>query len=227
MADPLNGDCGPSASPTPCRDPDHMSLLCTASNDYCGFSADNGGVHTNSGVPNHAYALLVDGGSFNDVTVEAILATMGRNVENARALIRAATERDKPNEKRLRGYTDSQLPLVEQRVSSTSPIHMPLESLKVTFGLEKLREILGHDHPIVRKTLGNESPESMANRLIANTSLDDPAVRKKLWEGGLKAVERSKDPIIRLMRAVDGDARELLDRYLDEYQAPLREAHHA
>ena len=143
----------------------------------------------------------------------------------ARALIRAATERDKPNEKRLRGYTDSQLPLVEQRVLSTSPIHMPLESLKVTFGLEKLREILGHDHPIVRKTLGNESPESMANRLIANTSLDDPAVRKKLWEGGLKAVERSKDPIIRLMRAVDGDARELLDRYLDEYQAPLREAH--
>ncbi|MGD9257133.1 MAG: S46 family peptidase [Gammaproteobacteria bacterium] len=159
------------------------------------------------------------------IMVERRGGFQGELMDQARALIRAATERDKPNEKRLRGYTDSQLPLVEQRVSSTSPIHMPLESLKVTFGLEKLREILGHDHPIVRKTLGNESPESMANRLIANTSLDDPAVRKKLWEGGLKAVERSKDPIIRLMRAVDGDARELLDRYLDEYQAPLREAH--
>ncbi len=31
---------------------------------YCG-TGDNGGVHTNSSVPNHAFALLVDGGTFN------------------------------------------------------------------------------------------------------------------------------------------------------------------
>ncbi|KXI27145.1 M4 family metallopeptidase [Paraglaciecola hydrolytica] len=31
---------------------------------YCAAS-DQGGVHTNSGVPNHAYALMVDGGSYN------------------------------------------------------------------------------------------------------------------------------------------------------------------
>lgn len=30
---------------------------------------DNGGVHTNSGVNNHAYALLVDGGSYNGYTI--------------------------------------------------------------------------------------------------------------------------------------------------------------
>ena len=33
---------------------------------------DNGGVHSNSGVPNHGYALLVDGGMYNGVTVSAI-----------------------------------------------------------------------------------------------------------------------------------------------------------
>jgi Zn-dependent metalloprotease len=33
---------------------------------------DNGGVHSNSGVPNHGYALLVDGGEYNGVTVPAI-----------------------------------------------------------------------------------------------------------------------------------------------------------
>jgi Zn-dependent metalloprotease len=39
----------------------------------CGpLSSDNGGVHTNSGVPNKAYALLVDGGTFNGQTVGAI-----------------------------------------------------------------------------------------------------------------------------------------------------------
>jgi Zn-dependent metalloprotease len=35
-------------------------------------SSDGGGVHTNSGVPNHGFALLVDGGSYNGQTVNAI-----------------------------------------------------------------------------------------------------------------------------------------------------------
>jgi Zn-dependent metalloprotease len=33
---------------------------------------DNGGVHSNSGVPNHGYALLVDGGTYNGQTVTGI-----------------------------------------------------------------------------------------------------------------------------------------------------------
>jgi Zn-dependent metalloprotease len=33
---------------------------------------DGGGVHTNSGVPNHAFALAVDGGTYNGVTVTGI-----------------------------------------------------------------------------------------------------------------------------------------------------------
>ena len=37
-------------------------------NYYCG-TADGGGVHSNSGVPNHLYALLVDGGVYNGQTV--------------------------------------------------------------------------------------------------------------------------------------------------------------
>src|SRR6185312_9546091 len=37
----------------------------------CG-AADNGGVHNNSGVPNHAYALAVDGGTFNGQTITGI-----------------------------------------------------------------------------------------------------------------------------------------------------------
>jgi Zn-dependent metalloprotease len=39
---------------------------------YICDSSDNGGVHTNSGVSNHTFALLVDGGSFNGYTVTAI-----------------------------------------------------------------------------------------------------------------------------------------------------------
>lgn len=40
--------------------------------EYICDSADHGGVHGNSGVPNHAYALLVDGGTFNGVTSTGI-----------------------------------------------------------------------------------------------------------------------------------------------------------
>ena len=35
-------------------------------------SSDNGGVHQNSGVPNHAYALMVDGGTYNGRTITGI-----------------------------------------------------------------------------------------------------------------------------------------------------------
>ena len=38
----------------------------------CDPSTDGGGVHKNSGVPNHAYALMVDGGTYNGFTVSGI-----------------------------------------------------------------------------------------------------------------------------------------------------------
>jgi len=47
---------------------------------YCGF-ADNGGVHVNSGVPNHAYALMVDGGTFNGITVTGMGLTKAAKIQ--------------------------------------------------------------------------------------------------------------------------------------------------
>ncbi|MCP4426296.1 MAG: hypothetical protein GY803_17530, partial [Chloroflexi bacterium] len=40
--------------------------------NYMCSTADGGGVHTNSGVPNHAFALLVDGGTYNGVNVDQV-----------------------------------------------------------------------------------------------------------------------------------------------------------
>jgi Zn-dependent metalloprotease len=40
--------------------------------EYWCATADGGGVHTNSGVPNHGYALLVDGGTYNGHTIGQI-----------------------------------------------------------------------------------------------------------------------------------------------------------
>jgi Zn-dependent metalloprotease len=49
------------------RDPDKVTDV-----NYQCSADDGGGVHTNSGVPNHTFALLVDGGSFNGYTVTGI-----------------------------------------------------------------------------------------------------------------------------------------------------------
>jgi bacillolysin len=43
----------------------------TSGNYFCG-TGDGGGVHTNSGVPNHAFAMLVDGKEFNGLTIPKI-----------------------------------------------------------------------------------------------------------------------------------------------------------
>jgi hypothetical protein len=43
----------------------------TSGNYWC-TSSDGGGVHTNSGVPNHAFALTVDGGSYNGQSIAGI-----------------------------------------------------------------------------------------------------------------------------------------------------------
>ncbi|MFD2167161.1 M4 family metallopeptidase [Thalassotalea euphylliae] len=41
-------------------------------NEYWCGTGDNGGVHINSGVPNHAFALMVDGGTYNGVTAAGL-----------------------------------------------------------------------------------------------------------------------------------------------------------
>ena len=48
--------------------------------EYTCSTADQGGVHTNSGVPNHAYALLVDGGVYNGQTITAIGLTKAAHI---------------------------------------------------------------------------------------------------------------------------------------------------
>lgn len=52
----------------------------TASANYFCGTGDSGGVHTNSGVPNHAYAMLVDGKTYNNVTIPAIGMTKAAHI---------------------------------------------------------------------------------------------------------------------------------------------------
>jgi len=139
----------------------------------------------------------------------------------ARTLVRAGAERAKPNTERLREYNDAALPRVEQRLLAPVPVHPQLEKLSLSFGLERMREWLGPDAPIVKQLLSKDSPDILAAKLVDGTQLADPAVRKQLWEGGAAAVDASTDPMIVFAREVDAEARAVRKRFEDEVEAPV------
>jgi hypothetical protein len=139
---------------------------------------------------------------------------------NARLLVRGGDERPKPNRDRLREFTESALPLLQRDLYARVPVYPEFEELTLSFSLERMREWLGPDHPVVRRMMSSESPDELATRLIAETKLDDAAFRKQLWEGGKAAVEASHDPMIELVRSVDADARLIRKQYEDEVEAP-------
>ncbi|HEY3176877.1 MAG TPA: S46 family peptidase [Candidatus Polarisedimenticolia bacterium] len=141
---------------------------------------------------------------------------------HARTLVRAASELPKPNEERLREYGDSRLPGIKQRLFSAAPIYDELEIASLTFSLTKLREDLGPDDPLVKKVLGRESPADLAASLIKGTRLKDIAFRKQLFEGGMAAIDATDDPVIRLARLVDPDARAMRKQFEDEIESVLK-----
>ncbi|HEU0311188.1 MAG TPA: S46 family peptidase, partial [Sphingomicrobium sp.] len=139
-------------------------------------------------------------------------------------LVRAGSERGKPNAERMAGYSDSALPLVEKRLLDEKPIYPWLDQLYMEWSLSKAREYLGADDPQTKLLLGKESPEGLAARLVAGTKLADPALRRALWEGGQAAIEASTDPMIVYARSVDANDRALQKRYDEEVDAPLTAA---
>ncbi len=140
----------------------------------------------------------------------------------ARDIVRAAEERQKPSSQRIRGYQDSALPTLEQRLFSTAPIYKSLEQALLGESLGEMRDVLGADNADVKKALVGKAPEERAKELIEGTKLDDVAVRKQLYEGGEAAVEASTDPLIVLTRQIEPDALAIHQRDEDEVQSVLR-----
>ncbi len=142
----------------------------------------------------------------------------------AHTLVFAAQERAKPNAERLPGYTDSALPLTEKRLLDERPIYPWLDELTLEWSLSKAREYLGADDPDTKLLLGKASPEGLAQSLVSGTKLADPKVRQALWEGGMKAIRASDDPmIVYALRLADRE-RELKQKIDAAYSGPLARA---
>lgn len=140
----------------------------------------------------------------------------------ARTLVRVTAEKTKPNAERLREYRDSALPSVEQSLFSTAPIYKSLEITELTASLKLMQEELGPDNLDVKKILDGRPAAQAAKDFIEGTKLDEVAVRRQLYEGGVAAVQASNDPLIVVMRAIDPDARRLRKQYEDQVDAVER-----
>lgn len=127
----------------------------------------------------------------------------------ARMLVRAAEERELPSATRLPEYSDSRLGLVQKQLLDDKPVDSAFEQLYLEFWLSKTREYLTVDDPTVTLLLGKESPEGLSTRLVGGSKLADSELRRSLWEGGMKAIRASGDPMIRLVLKLEPMSRQI------------------
>lgn len=140
----------------------------------------------------------------------------------ARALVRLATESAKPDSERLPEYTDARRATIVMFLSSPEPIYDDFEKFKLVDSLAFMQEVLGANNSIVKRVLGDKTPEARAAELVDNTKLKDANYRKQLASGGSKAIAESTDPLIVLARSIDDEARMLQKRYDTEVIANER-----
>jgi hypothetical protein len=142
----------------------------------------------------------------------------------ARAIVRLAEERTKDNAKRLPEFSKAREESLLQQLLSEAPIYDDLETVTLADSLSHMVEQAGNSET-VQKALAGKSPRDRAVDLIKGTGLRDVATRKKLIEGGISAIEASKDPMIQLARLIDPEARRLRKIFEEKVDEPQKQAY--
>ncbi len=133
---------------------------------------------------------------------------ISRLLDSANGLVRLTAEVEKPNDQRFREYEDSNLPSQRFQLLSPAPVYPAMEEAVLAAHLQMCLDSLGADDPFVKAALGGRAPKEVVHEVLAGTKLADVAERKRLLEGGRKAVEASTDPLIVWARRLDGPYRE-------------------
>ncbi len=141
----------------------------------------------------------------------------------ARTIVRWADESGKPNGERLKEYTDSRLPQLKQGLFAKTPFYEDFEVAQLTFGLDKMREELGADHPVIKRVFGQKSPaEPRRAASVKGTKLKDEKFRKAMFEGGNEKIAAAKDPMLVFVKSFDAEARAARKRIEDEVDGPVK-----
>jgi Peptidase S46 len=134
-------------------------------------------------------------------------------------IVQYVAEVKKPDGERLPGYHDAQLDSLKFQLFSPAPIYPQMEIARITGALETDIAGAGPDTPFMQTVLKGRTPAQAAADLVNGTKLADPAVRRKLVEGGEAAVAASTDPMIVLARELDPMRREMIKWMQDNVQS--------
>lgn len=113
-------------------------------------------------------------------------------------LVFYAQEIKKPDKERLKGYHDSQLETWRYVNFSPAPIYDDLEKVYLRNDFKEGLEKLGADDPAVKAVLDGKGIDERVDELIDGTKLKSVEYRKKLVEGGIEALEKSDDPLVKM-----------------------------
>ena len=142
----------------------------------------------------------------------------------AETIVEYVNEVKKPAGERLPGYQESQLESLRFNLFSPAPIYPAMEKAQLAGSLKLSLKELGSDDPFLKIVLDGRSPEQAASELVDGTKLSDPAVRKRLIEGGEAAVSQSSDSMIVLARKLDPLRRELIKWREDNVTSVMQRA---
>jgi hypothetical protein len=147
-----------------------------------------------------------------------------RMASHATTIVRYVVEIKKKDADRLPGFHDSELEELKFGLFSPAPVYKDLEEALLLGNLKMSIKELSSDDEFIQKVLKGQSPEDVVKELISGTKLNDPEVRKLLINGGEKAVNESKDPLIVLARALDPMMRESEKWFRDNIESILTTA---
>ncbi|MEZ6089498.1 MAG: S46 family peptidase [Pirellulaceae bacterium] len=144
--------------------------------------------------------------------VEILNQTSGfrsRLYDLAETIVLMAAEDQKPNAERLPEFSVSNRESLLQDLLSDAPIYKDLEQVKLADELARFVEQRGGDDPLVLQILDGKSPQVRAAEIIQNSKIDELETRKRLVEVGAPLVDQSNDPMLALVRKMQGEYQRL------------------
>ena len=96
---------------------------------------------------------------------------------------------------------------------------MVREKINLIESLAFMQKYLGPNHAVVKRILGDKTPEARATELLEKTRITDPEIRSLLVAGGKATIDVSTDPLIVLARSLEADAQAVTKKYDEEVTA--------
>jgi hypothetical protein len=139
-------------------------------------------------------------------------------------IVRYITEKAKPEEDRLPGYSNASLASMKGRIVSGSPVYKDLDKALAYTDIKVGVGRLSPEDKFWRLVLEGIEPHDFLNQLFDKTELDRPEIRRALISGDMELLKKSEDPMIKLALKLDKFMRDQEKENRDNYESVLSKA---